>query len=83
MIKKAHRRWALIIGLMVQRPLNSRVHRPLNTLSRRLPCGLRALGHVRGEQAKNIGVRVRISNILTFSVLFPRWHPKGPPQEKH
>ena len=26
---------------------------------------------------------MRFSKILTFSVLFPRWHPKGPPQEKH
>ena len=32
---------------------------------------------------QNIGVRVRFSIILIFSVLLPRWHPKGPPQEKH
>ena len=37
---------------------------------------------VRGEQAKKLGVRVRFSKILTFSVLLPRFHPKGPPQEK-
>ena len=36
MIKKAHRRWAIHTGCMVQRPLNFRVHRPLNTLRRQL-----------------------------------------------
>ena len=57
MIKKAHRRWALIIGLMVQRPLNSRVHRPHNTLSRRLPWGLRARSHVRDHHLQVRGKR--------------------------
>ena len=26
---------------------------------------------------------MRFSKILTFSVLFPRWHPIGPSREKH
>ena len=39
-IKKARRTWALQVGIMLLSPLNSRVHRPFNTLRRQLPWGV-------------------------------------------
>ena len=57
MIKKAHRRWALMVGMLVQTPLNSRVHRPLNTLKRQLPCGQGAPGQVENHRTQNRGKR--------------------------
>ena len=55
--KKAHRRWAIHTGCLLQRSLNSRVHRPLNTLTRQLPCGQGAPGQVENHRTQNRGKR--------------------------
>ena len=57
MIKKAHRRWAINTGDMIPRLLNFRVHRPLNTLRRQLPCGLAVAGQVENHRTQNRGKR--------------------------
>jgi len=44
---------------MIPRLLNFRVHRPLNTLRRQLPCGLAVAGQVENHRTQNRGKRRR------------------------
>ena len=73
MIKKVRRRWALKVGCALLSPLNSRVHRPFNTLRRQLPWAVGAPATSRTTIFRT-GASGALVSPMHHSRVFPR-HP--------